>query len=155
MQTVATNITNSSGETRQNAYAWLGSATRFATACIIIADSPAVGIQKNAGVRPYSATITTIPVNHPASGVRTPHLELSADREKEPVEGYALKNVPTVLVTPIAISSWFGSILYPFTRPKAGMECQRQRRKIRGELTFRDGDMLQQEDDSGNGQLTS
>ena len=86
---------------------------------MIIADRAAVGIQKKAGVKPYRATMTTTPVNHPASGVRTPHLELSAERENDPVDGYALKNVPIVFVTPIAMSSWFGSILYPFTRPKA------------------------------------
>ena len=89
----------------------------------MIADKPAVGIQKKAGVKPYNATMTTTAVNQPASGVRTPHFELSADRENEPVDGYALKNVPIVFVTPIAISSWLGSILYPFTRPKANGRC--------------------------------
>lgn len=55
----------------------------------------------------------------PDAGVRTPDLELSAEREKEPVAGYAPKSVPMVLVTPMAMSSWFGLILYPLTRPKA------------------------------------
>lgn len=41
----------------------------------------------------------------PDAGVRTPDLELSAEREKEPVAGYAPKSVPMVLVTPIAMSS--------------------------------------------------
>ena len=34
-----------------------------------------------------------------------------AEREKEPVAGYALNTVPTVFVTPMAISSWLGFIL--------------------------------------------
>jgi hypothetical protein len=49
--------------------------------------------------------MTTSAVIVPASGVRTPDLDLRAEREKEPVAGYAPKTVPTVLVTPIAISS--------------------------------------------------
>ena len=65
--------------------------------------------------------MTTIPVNTPAIGVRTPHLDLSAEREKEPVAGYALKSELNMFVTPIAMSSWFGSILYPLMRPKAEM----------------------------------
>jgi hypothetical protein len=52
---------------------------------MITADSPAVGIQKKAGVKPYRATITTIAVKMPARGVRTPDFALRADRENEPV----------------------------------------------------------------------
>lgn len=55
--------------------------------------------------------MTTMPVNMPAIGVRTPHFDFSADREKEPVAGYALKTEPIVFVTPMAINSWFGLIL--------------------------------------------
>ena len=64
--------------------------------------------------------MTTMAVKIPASGVRTPDFDFNADREKEPVAGYALKTVPTVFVTPIAMSSWLGLILYPLTRPNAG-----------------------------------
>ena len=46
-----------------------------------------------------------------------------AEREKEPVAGYAPKSVPIVFVTPMAMSSWLGSILYPFTRPNAEVKC--------------------------------
>ena len=63
---------------------------------------------------------TTIPVTQPARGVyegcersplrgwhnrltRTPALLLIAERENEPVAGYAPNRVPIVLVTPIAI----------------------------------------------------
>ena len=49
--------------------------------------------------------MTTRPVTIPARGVRTPDLDFMAEREKEPVAGYALKNDPIMLVTPIAISS--------------------------------------------------
>jgi len=69
------------------------------------ADMPAVGIQVKAGVRPYNATMTTIAVKTPARGVRTPDFDLRADRENEPVAGYAPNTVPTVLVTPMAMSS--------------------------------------------------
>lgn len=55
----------------------------------------------------------------PDAGVRTPDFELRAERENEPVAGYAPKSVPIVLVTPMAMSSWFGLILYPLTRPNA------------------------------------
>lgn len=72
---------------------------------MITADIPAVGIQVKAGVRPYNATMTTIAVNIPARGVRTPDLDLRAVRENEPVAGYAPNTVPIVLVTPIAMSS--------------------------------------------------
>lgn len=75
------------------------------------ADKPAVGIQKNAGVKPYRATMTTMAVKIPAKGVRTPDLDLRADLENDPVAGYAPNTVPIVLVTPIAISSWLGLIL--------------------------------------------
>jgi len=78
---------------------------------MIMADKPAVGIQKKAEVRPYNATMTTIAVNTPAKGVRTPDFDLRAEREKDPVAGYAPKQEPTVFVTPMAISSWLGSIL--------------------------------------------
>jgi hypothetical protein len=70
-----------------------------------------------APVNAYKAIMTTIPVGIPAAGVLTPALDLSADLENDPVEGYALKSVPNVLLTPIAINSWFGLILYPFNRP--------------------------------------
>lgn len=73
----------------------------------------------NAGVKPYRATITIIALMIPDNGVRTPLFDCRALREKEPVAGYALKTDPIVFVTPIAMSSWLGSILYPFTRPKA------------------------------------
>lgn len=52
-------------------------------------------------------TALTIPDN----GVRTPLFDCRALRENEPVAGYALKTEPMVFVTPIAISSWLGSIL--------------------------------------------
>ncbi len=55
--------------------------------------------------------MTTIAVKMPAAGVRTPDLDFNAERENEPVAGYAPKTVPTTFVTPIAISSWFGLIL--------------------------------------------
>lgn len=71
----------------------------------MIAESPAVGIQKNAGVRPYRATITMIAEKMPPAGVRTPDLDFKAERENEPVAGYAPKQDPIVLVTPIAMSS--------------------------------------------------
>ncbi len=48
---------------------------------------PAVGIQKKAGVRPYRETMTIMPQRIPAAGVRTPDLDLRAEREKEPVAG--------------------------------------------------------------------
>jgi hypothetical protein len=54
---------------------------------MMIADKAAVGIQKNADVRPYKATMTTMAVYIPAKGVRTPDLDLSAEREKDPVAG--------------------------------------------------------------------
>ena len=54
---------------------------------MITAESPAVGIQKNAFVRPYRATMTTIAVTIPANGVRTPDLDLIAVRENDPVAG--------------------------------------------------------------------
>lgn len=41
----------------------------------------------------------------PAAGVRTPDLDFNAEREKEPVAGYAPKQEPMVFVTPIAINS--------------------------------------------------
>ena len=85
------------------------------------ADKPALGIQKKAGVRPYRATMTTMAVRMPAAGVRTPDFDFNAERENEPVAGYAPKTVPIVLVTPMAMSSWFGLILYPFRRPKAAL----------------------------------
>lgn len=78
---------------------------------MMTADRPAVGIQKKAGVRPYKATMTTTEVRMPAAGVRTPDFDFRADREKEPVAGYAAKQVPTRLVTPMAMSSWLGLIL--------------------------------------------
>lgn len=78
---------------------------------MMTAESPAVGIQKKAGVKPYKATITTIAVIIPAAGVRTPDFDLSAERENEPVAGYAPKQEPIVFVTPIAMSSWLGLIL--------------------------------------------
>jgi len=83
------------------------------------ADRPAVGIQKKAAVNPYSATITTMAVMIPAAGVRTPDLDFKAVRENDPVAGYAPRNEPTTLVTPMAINSWLGLILYPFKRPNA------------------------------------
>ena len=49
--------------------------------------------------------MTTIAVRIPAAGVRTPDLDFKAERENEPVAGYAPKQEPTVFVTPIAISS--------------------------------------------------
>ena len=110
-RTAAAQMMNSSGETRQNEYTWRGLATRSATAWMMIAERPAVGIQKKAGVRPYRATSTTMAVMMPAAGVRTPDLDFSADREKDPVAGYAPNTVPTVFVTPIAMSSWLGLIL--------------------------------------------
>jgi hypothetical protein len=50
-------------------------------------DRAAFGIQKKAGVKPYSATSTTTAVTRPASGVRTPDLDFKAERENEPVAG--------------------------------------------------------------------
>ena len=44
-------------------------------------------------------------VRIPAAGVRTPDWDFKAERENEPVAGYAPKQEPTVFVTPIAISS--------------------------------------------------
>lgn len=41
----------------------------------------------------------------PAKGVRTPAFDLIAVRENDPVAGYAPKNGPKILVTPIAMSS--------------------------------------------------
>lgn len=61
--------------------------------------------------------ITTTPVEIPAAGVLTPALDFKAERENDPVDGYALKSVPRVLLTPMAINSWFGLILYPLRRP--------------------------------------
>lgn len=49
--------------------------------------------------------MTTIAVMIPAAGVRTPDLAFKAEREKEPVAGYAPKQEPIVFVTPIAINS--------------------------------------------------
>ena len=49
--------------------------------------------------------MTTMAVMMPAAGVRTPDFDLSAEREKDPVAGYAPKTEPMVFVTPIAISS--------------------------------------------------
>ena len=109
--TLATQMTNSRGDTRQNEYTCRGDATRSATAWMTTAESAALGIQKKAGVRPYRATSTTMAVMMPAAGVRTPDLDFSADREKDPVAGYAPNTVPTVFVTPIAMSSWLGLIL--------------------------------------------
>lgn len=45
--------------------------------------------------------MTTTPVGQPAAGVRTPDLDLRAERENEPVAGYALKSVPRQLETPL------------------------------------------------------
>ena len=72
---------------------------------MMTADKAALGIQKKAGVRPYKATMTTTAANRPDAGERTPDLDCSADRENEPVAGYAPKSVPMVFVTPIAMSS--------------------------------------------------
>jgi len=72
---------------------------------MMIAERPAVGIQKKAEVKPYRATITTTAVTTPARGVRTPDLDLRAERENDPVAGYAPKAEPIVLVTPMAINS--------------------------------------------------
>ncbi len=51
---------------------------------MITADRPAVGIQKNALVKPYRATMTTMAVMMPAAGVRTPDFDLSAERGERP-----------------------------------------------------------------------
>lgn len=55
--------------------------------------------------------MTTTPVKIPAIGVRTPLFDFKAERENDPVAGYALNTDPIVFVTPIAINSWFGLIL--------------------------------------------
>ncbi len=47
----------------------------------------------------------------PAKGVRTPAFDLIAVREKEPVAGYAPRNGPKRLVTPIATISWDGLMM--------------------------------------------
>lgn len=44
-------------------------------------------LQKKAPVKAYRATTTVTPVKIPAMGVRTPDLDLTAVREKEPVAG--------------------------------------------------------------------
>ena len=66
---------------------------------------PAVGIQVKAGVKPYNATITMIAVNIPARGVRTPDFNLRAERENDPVTGYALNTILMVLLMPMAMNS--------------------------------------------------
>jgi hypothetical protein len=58
-------------------------------------------------------------VTTPAKGVRTPDFDFKAERENDPVAGYAWNKVPSVFVTPMAMSSWLGLILYPLTRPNA------------------------------------
>jgi len=63
--------------------------------------------------------MTTIAVTIPAKGVRTPDCDFKAERENDPVAGYAWNKVPRVFVTPMAMSSWLGLILYPLTRPNA------------------------------------
>jgi len=70
-----------------------------------------LGSKKKASVNPYKATITPTAVNNPARGVLTPDLDLRADLENEPVAGYAENTEPTVFVTPMAMSSWLGSIV--------------------------------------------
>jgi hypothetical protein len=55
--------------------------------------------------------MTTIAVTTPPSGVRTPDFDFKAEREKEPVAGYAPKQEPMVFVIPMAINSWLGLIL--------------------------------------------
>jgi hypothetical protein len=86
-RTAATQMKNSNGEIRQYLYTSEGLLTRSATAWIMTAEIPAVGIQKKAGVRPYRETMTIMPQRIPAAGVRTPDLDLRAEREKEPVAG--------------------------------------------------------------------
>jgi hypothetical protein len=51
--------------------------------------SAAMGTQKKAGMSPYNATRTIMPLRITAAGVRTPDLDLRAEREKElePVAG--------------------------------------------------------------------
>jgi hypothetical protein len=78
---------------------------------MMMAERAAFGIQKKASVSPYKATMTTMPVNHPPAGVRTPDFAFSAVRENDPVAGYALNSEPNVFVTPMAMSSWLASIL--------------------------------------------
>ena len=85
--TAAHQIKNSNGFTRQNLYSCGGLVTRSATAWIMTAEMPAVGIHWKAGVRPYRETMTMMPLRIPAAGVRTPDLALRADRENEPVAG--------------------------------------------------------------------
>jgi hypothetical protein len=77
--------------------------------------------------------MTTMAVIIPAAGVRTPDLDFKAEREKEPVAGYAPKQDPIVFVTPIAISSWLGLILYPFKRPNAAMKAISQYTKSKNQ----------------------
>ncbi len=85
--TAATQMENSNGEMRQYLYTCGGLVTRSATAWMMTAESPAVGIQKKAGVRPYNATRTIMPLRIPAAGVRTPDFDLRAERENDPVAG--------------------------------------------------------------------
>lgn len=49
--------------------------------------------------------MTTMAVMIPAAGVRTPDFDFSAERENDPVAGYAPNTEPTVFVTPMAMSS--------------------------------------------------
>jgi hypothetical protein len=52
----------------------------------ITAASVAVGTKKNIGVKVYKASNTTPAVMTPANGVLTPHLDLIAVREQDPVD---------------------------------------------------------------------
>ena len=80
-------MTNSIGDTLQKEYTCDGEATRSATAWMMTAERAAVGIQKNAGVRPYRATMTTTALKRPDAGDLTPDLDCNAEREKDPVAG--------------------------------------------------------------------
>lgn len=62
-------------------------------------------------MKQYKANMTQAPVKKPDIGVDTLHLCFKLDLEKDPVAGYALKNVPIKLETPMDKISWFGSIL--------------------------------------------
>ena len=76
-------IKNSNGNTHQNLYISGGLVRRLAMAWIIIVKRPAIGIQKNAEVRPNKVTMMIVPLRMPAAEVCMPDLALIAEHEKE------------------------------------------------------------------------
>lgn len=88
------------------------------TAAIIIAPKDAFGMKKKYGVKNKSATITSMPVYNPPSGVRTPLELLTALRDSDPLPGNPCTNELQILQIPIAINSCVASTCLPLAKIK-------------------------------------